>query len=352
VRQAAQQYDDPDTDKPEPKNSRDSGIEEFDISETDQFSAGSLSGRVMSFLQRIDIDDQSPVYYLSKYDHYGNGEQKAFVGKFEDCEPPDEAMIGARYGAGRYILTCQVPATNNRKAVCRVYRFRVSPSFDKSNSTSTLTPNHPIMQPPVVVNQQASMSEALAMVEKIMMMLVPLVNRPRDENVLGILQQNYSSVNDLMKKQMQDNLKMITDYQRTIASISEETEMATTTTDEPEDKPTIMEQFAPLIQQWMPILLGGGPRAAAAGALVQTVPQVQEILKDKLQLRKIISYLDNEHGVNKTDQILGALKIQRSGKPKTTDSRVVPINPVSQNANMQNRNDFIAGRKKRMPKEH
>lgn len=290
-----------------------SGIEEFDISETDQHSAASLSGRVYAFLQRVEIEDTSPVYYLSKYDNFGSGEQKSFVAKFEDCEPPDEALIGSKYGPGRYILTCQIPPSRNRKnPVVRIYRFRVSTAFARREE-----PAHLAAIPAAIpaAAPGVGMPEMFAMFERFVSLLLPLFNRPRDENVLGILNQNYSTVNELMKKQMQDNLKLLTDYQRNIASITEEGEAEEVdTTDDRAETPSIIEQFGPLIQQWIPLLLGGGPKAAAAGALVNTVPQVQEVLKDKMQLRKIIAFLDQSQGPNKTDKILAALKIQRSGK--------------------------------------
>lgn len=327
-RKTGQQNEDTEFAQERPGGSMDtSGIEEFDVSETDQHSAASLSGRVHAFLQRIDMADTSPVYYLSKYDHFGAGEQKAFVAKFEDCEPPDEALIGSKYGAGRYILTCQIPAGGGRKSpIVRIYRFRVSPVFDRKDE-GMAPAAIPATYPAPAASPQAGFLEAFALFEKMMMMIVPLFNRPRDENVLGILNQNYQSVNDLMKKQMMDNLKMITDYQRTIASLGEGEEVETTTTEERPEPPSILEQFGPLIQQWIPVLLGGGPKAAAAGALVQTVPQVQEVLRDKLQLRKIISFLDSQHGPDKTDKILAALKIQRTGKRPVQVQQVPQVEP-------------------------
>lgn len=292
-----------------------SGIEEFDASELDYHTTPSLSGRVYAFLQRVDIEDVSPVYFLSKYDNYGSGEQKAFVAKFEDCEPPDEALIGSKYGSGRYILTCQIPAAGARKTpLVRIYRFRVSPAFARSEGDRL--PAAIAAQLPAPVSAENGMMQAFAMLERFVALLLPLFNRPRDENVLGILNQNYSAVNDLMKKQMADNMKMLNEYQRTMASLGEggDGEDMGTATEERAETPSIIEQFGPLIQQWIPLLLGSGPKAAAAGALVNSVPQVQEVLKDKLQLRKIIAYLDQSQGPDKTDRILSALKIARQGK--------------------------------------
>jgi hypothetical protein len=100
--------------------------------------------------------------------------------------------------------------------------------------------------------------------------------------------------------------------------------METETETEVDEKPSIIDQFGPIIQQWLPLLLGGGPKAAAAGAIVQTVPQVQQIMKDKFQLRKIIAYLDQSNGPDKTDKLLAALKIQRIGKRPVS----VPVQQV------------------------
>lgn len=305
-----------------------SNITEMDISETDTQSGAGLSGRIMAFLQRIELDDeQTPIYYLSKYEHSGSGETKAFVGKFEDCEPPDEALIGQRYGAGRYILTCQIPPLPGKKEFsARVYKFRVSSAFDRHRDASTPAAI-PAAIPAGMISPEAGMMQAFSILERFVSLIMPMFNRPRDENVLGILNQNYQSVNDLMKKQMQDNMKMLTDYQRTIADLGNGETMETTATEERPEPPSIIEQFGPLIQQWIPVLLGGGPKAAAAGALVQQVPQVQQVLKDKLQLRKIIMYLDQSQGPDRTDKILAALKIQRSGKRPVQVQQVPQVEP-------------------------
>ena len=291
-----------------------STVEEFDGGE-DAISASPVQGKIYAFLQRIDLEEQAPIYYLSKYENYLSGESKAFIAKFEDCEPPDEHLIGKLYGSGRYLLSCTIPGARGKKGFTRLYRFRVHPSFDNvsggpSNPGALVAPGAGIQ-----MHSENGMVQSFAMMEKLLMLLIPLFNRPRDENVLGILNQNYSSVNDLMKKQMQENLKMITDYQRTIADIGDTGTMETETEVEAAvDKPSIMEQFGPIIKQWLPILLGGGLKAEAAGALVQSVPQVQQIMRDKFQLRKIISYLDSSNGPDATDKLLAALKIQRSGK--------------------------------------
>lgn len=316
-KKTGQQNTETDDTKERPGGGDPSAITEMDINETDTQSGAGLSGRIMAFLQRIDLDEeQSPVYYLSKFEHSGAGEQKAFVAKFEDCDPPDEALIGTRYGSGRYILTCQIPPLPGKKNfTARVYKFRVSSAFERMQPAALPT----AIPAAIPAGGPDAGMQVFAMFERFIGMIVPLINRPRDENVLGILHQNYSSVNDLMKKQMQDNLKMINDYQRTIADLGDGEPMETTATEERAEPPSILEQFGPLIQQWIPVLLGGGPKAAAAGALVQQVPQVQQVLRDKLQLRKIISYLDQSQGPDKTDKVLAALKIQRIGK------RPVPV---------------------------
>lgn len=313
-----------DIEQPDERNDV-STVEEFDGGE-DAVSASPVQGKIYAFLQRIELEEQIPIYYLSKYENYLSGESKAFIAKFEDCEPPDEHLIGKLYGSGRYLLSCTIPPVRGKKGTTRLYRFRVHPSFDNVAGGPNLpgAQQQMVMIPSAPGHAEPGMVQAFGMMEKLLMMLMPLFNRPRDENVLGILQQNYSSVNDLMKKQMQDNLKMIGDYQRTIADIGDTGTMNTETETETEERPSIIDQFGPLIQQWLPVLLGGGPKAAAAGALVNSVPQVQQIMKDKFQLRQIIAYLDQSNGPDATDKLLSALKIQRIGKRPVS----VPVQQV------------------------
>lgn len=271
----------------------------------------SISARISSFLQRIDLDDSTATFYLHKYENYLSGESKAFIDKFEDCDPPDEYLIGKKYGSGRYLLTLVIPPVRGKhQGHTRVYRFRVHPSFDKGINDNR------VMNYPVHLQQSSPGSEginqAFQLLERMMSVFMPILNRPKDENVLDILNQNYRSVNEIMQRQMLDNVEMISRYQKNIADIGSEETMKTTETEEESETPSIIEQFYPLIQQWIPILLGGGAQAKAASTIAQQVPQIQQVLRDKVQLRRIIQYLDNTHGVEKTNKILSALRINNA----------------------------------------
>lgn len=288
-----------------------STVEEFD-DESGQLPT--VQGKILAFLERAEMTDAQPVFYLYKYENYVSGEGKAFIQKFEDCDPPDEESIARVHGPGRYLLTLSIPASKGgKRGLTRMYRFRVHPSFKTGDNLMQSTAPAPAFMAPAVQPAGGGMIEAFGVLEKLLVMLVPLFNRPRDENVLGILNQNYEAVNGLMKKQMQENMLLLNEYQRSIADLGESVPMFNEQETETEETPSIIEQFAPLIQQWLPLLMGGGPQAQAAGTLVRAVPQVQSVIKDKLQLRKIIKYLDDTNGPDTTDRILRALKIQRTG---------------------------------------
>lgn len=320
--------------------------EREDLSTVEEFGEESgimptIQGRIYAFLQRAELSEAEPVFTLFKYENYVSGEGKAFLQKFEDCDPPDEQSIARLYGSGRYLLILNVPPIKGKsKGLTRTYRFRVHPAFDKSDST---TPNLPQYLPQPHTGN--GMVEAFGVLEKLLVMLVPLFNRPRDENVLGILNANYTAVNDLMKKQMQDNLRVLTDYQRSIADLGEMQPMYETEQEEETTTPSIIEQFGPLIQQWIPLLMGGGPQAKAAGAMVKAVPQVQQIMKDKIQLRRIINYLDQTNGPDATDQLLAALKIQRTGRrPVQVPAPAPPPAPAAKRP-VRSRKKAAAGKK-------
>lgn len=297
-------------------------VEEFDGEELTVFPG--VTGKIYAFLEKADVQDATPTFYLYKYDNYDSGDAKAFIKKFQDCDPPDEDLIGRQYGGGRYLLMLTLPPPRGkRRGITRLYRFRVHPSFTRSDEGTLPVQRLPVFQQP----QGNGISEALNMLERIMVMIVPLFNRPRDENIQDILRENYLSMNQVMQSQLQENLSLLTDYQRNIADLGERVNEQGTIPED-DDGPGLMEQFGPLLNQWIPILLGGGPQAKVASAAVQSVPQVRNILQDKIQLRKIIRALDSERGPVETDKLLQVLKIKRPGG----SARPVPPPPAAQPA--------------------
>jgi len=273
--------------------------------------------RIYDFLEKQKIDESTPTFYLYKYDDPKSGELKAFIQKYKDVEPPDEHDIGMSFGSGRYIMVMSIPRIGNRKTQMRAYRFRVHTRYDEMQQ-----PEAGLQQPPAgnyphylpaPQQQNNSFNDAMMLMERVFSMLAPVLNRPRDENVTDILSQSYGAINDVMKRSMVDQFRTISDLSKQlIAGGKENMQIPFNDTEtEPEEQTSIIEKFLPLIMDWLPKLIGGGPQAAIVKTAVQASPQFQQVIQDKQELHKIITYLDQARGPDETDKILAALNIKR-----------------------------------------
>jgi len=80
--------------------------------------------RINTFIERNDLLESSPMYYLYKYDNAQAGNTKSFIAKFNEVEPPDEDTIGKKFGSGRYLICVAIPAcTKAPKGFMRAYNI-------------------------------------------------------------------------------------------------------------------------------------------------------------------------------------------------------------------------------------
>jgi len=276
------------------------------------------------FLEMEKVDFEEPIYYLYKYDHPTTGKSKSFVRKYVHGEPPDEEDIGKEFGSGRYLLCLWVPASENRESKMRSYMLRLNQRFDdlmlrnKKEKPET-------QAAPAAMAQQTGFRETMDVMERIMAiftpLITPLINRPREESPKELIQQMYSTVGDIMKSQVADNMNMITEFKRrAIEGDNKEMESNTLT----ENQPSVVEQLIPLINEWLPKLVGGGAKAAAVSEVVRMTPQFKSIVQNRVELVRIIKYLDDTRTPTETDKILSALRIRRPVPPAQ------PVQPVQQ----------------------
>lgn len=307
-----------------------SGQDTIDLSGVEEFSGEdirielSFTQKINEFLEKQKIEENSPYFYLYKYEDYRSGEVKSFIAKYRDCDPPDEDEIGREYGSGRYLMVMAIPSLKDRKQQMRAYRFRIHARYDALVKKQSIdTPASSSQQIIIPQQNQPSFNDAFTLIERMMSIMIPLFNRPKDDNIQDILSQSYSSVNEVMKRSMIDQYKMMNEFQKSLVSQSGEN-MGTAVIEDEEKGPSMLETLAPLLNEWLPKLLGGGPQAAMVKQVVQHTPQFQQILKDKIELKSIINYLDESRGPEETDKILAALNIQRSGNQKAVAKRGRP----------------------------
>lgn len=275
--------------------------------------------KMNEFMSKSSIDEFEPTFYLYQYDNYHSGKQKSLIDKFYQTAPPDEHDIGIEYGSGRFILILVMPiSVKHPDGLMRAYRFRVNQIYDKrsvrkgSGSEQPVPPSMPQQfSPPVPVqNNQAPMLEAFTMIEKIISVIAPLLNRPQQQQnpdgVQDVIKDTYAVVSEVMKNSMVENFKMIQDMQRNQIEFMDDKEDKRRT-DPPE--PSFLEKIAPLLQEWLPKLLKDDAQSKVVQGLIKNVPQVKEILSDQSQLTAVVNYLVETEGVESTAKVLQNLGI-------------------------------------------
>lgn len=277
------------------------------LEETDTFEEmeikrnnSSYSFRIQELLQKCDIEG-TPTYTLYKYDNPVSGDEKSFIERYVQDDPPGEEVIGTSFGSGRYMLIMAVP-WKGHDSLGRVYKFKVHSRYDK---IAFQQPSVIPQQSQVIVKENSSV-QMFDMFERFMRMITPLLIRPQDPDIKAMLFQNYRDTAEVLKKQQVSTIRAFEGMREQIETAGEDMPTGTA-----EREPSIIEQITPFVQQFLPLLIGGGKKAEAASTLVKSTPQFAAIVKDRGNFQRLLKHLDTTEGKEKTDKILSALKLKR-----------------------------------------
>jgi len=265
------------------------------------------------FLEKEEMEDSLPTYYLYKFDNYYSGKKNSLVDRYEDQSPPDEHDIGMKHGSGRYMLFCTVPNCRQfPNGTTRAYRFRVNPIYDDRRNSASKENQQQIFTGPYPPQFQApqqpagnNLTDTIGLMKEVVSMITPLLSQKKDESssMREIITESYSVVGEIMRTSMMEQMKIMqhmTKQQLKLPDFSKETEP---------EPPGIIEKFLPVISEWLPKLMGSGPSAAMAGSLVKSIPQFRDIIDDSQQLNSIVQWMCEAHGIEATAQILTNLGI-------------------------------------------
>lgn len=282
-------------------------------------SAGRLDvtyhSRIMDFLAKSSLALADVTFWLYKLDgNTGNG--MACIDKFTDCDPPDEHEVGLQYGSGRYMLMMTVPETDKRKKIVRSYKFKCHPSYDSRRNDSSGRIQLP---PEYFMNNRKdnSLVEAFTMMQGMLTTLIPLFKPTETPDLQKIMSSNYSIVSEIMKKQALSSADMMIDYQRKLSSLKQigsgDGNVRNDNGNDESDSGVldVIAQIAPLLEQWLPKLLGGGKQSQVVGNLVRESAMFQEISKNRKLINGLIAHLDSTRGKEETDKVLKALQVKR-----------------------------------------
>lgn len=274
--------------------------------------------RLIEFLARSSLEIKDGHFYLYKYENYLSGEQKSLVDKFVETEPPDENEVGLRYGSGRYLLVLLVPPEGKREKIVRSYRFRCHPVYDDRRADllgpGRGRPSYQVEQAPP--RRDTSLADAFALFQGMIQTIIPLVRPPENPDVQRMMSQNFHVVSDVMKKQLESNVQLMADYQRRVANLKQIGENMGKGERQQQDEEdsgvmAIIQQVAPLLQEWLPRLLKPGAEGKVVSNIVKETAMFQEIKRSRKMINALIGHLDQTEGQEKTNKILNALNLKR-----------------------------------------
>src|SRR4030042_6693205 len=269
-------------------------IDRSDVFEEVEAKRGNITYtyRIRELLAKIELDE-SPSFTIYKFENPLQGDDKAFIAKFTQENPPDEDFIGREYGSGSYMRMMIAPAKKIEHDLCRVYKFRVHSRYDKIAfpQPAGSIPQQQFFQP-----QKDSTLQAIEMFERLTRSMLPLLVRQQDPDMKALMFQNFKDTGDILKKQQMDMI-------RSFSALRDQGEDVANTVEE-KNEPSIIEQFAPIIKHFLPLLLGGGKKAEAVSTLARATPQFAAVIKDRGMFKKLVKHLDDTRGKEDTDKAL------------------------------------------------
>ncbi|MDD5688624.1 MAG: hypothetical protein PHE88_12420 [Elusimicrobia bacterium] len=264
-------------------------------------SNSTYSLRIQELLAKCEIQE-TPTFTLYKYENPVSGEEKSFIERYVQDDPPTEDVIGTSFGSGRYMLIMAAP-TKVGESLARVYKFKINSRFDKLAFPQSA--GAPPQQSQLIVRDNSSV-QMFEMFERFMRMITPLLIRPADPDIKAFMMQNFKDTAEVLKKQQLSQVKAWEGMRDQIELAGEDMPTATT-----EKETSIIEQITPFIQQFLPLLIGGGKKAEGVAAVARATPQFAAIVKDRGNFQRLLKHLDATEGKEKTDKILSALKLKR-----------------------------------------
>jgi len=300
----------PESEKTENEGAEVEHIEEFTADEIPFIP--SYQFKMQEFFLKSNIDENEPVYYLYRFEN-DKSAKKQLIDKFSNISPPDEHEIGLEHGSGKYLLILVIPPNEQyKKGTSRGYQFYVGEVYDERRRKTHRFRNVyepetiPPPPPPVVVDQKNNFLDTVSIIEKIVTMVTPLLvarTEQKQPDFTGIVRDGYKAISEVMQQSMMENFKMIQQVQKRQLNLIDPPKE-----DTPEP-PGIIQQFLPLLAEWLPKLMGNDMQSKMTGNLIKNIPQIKDIVNDSQKLNDIVGYLVQTEGVEATKQILNNLGI-------------------------------------------
>jgi len=257
---------------------------------------------LQEWVSRENLDKLSYSASLFKYDPINRAKQWLVTQNKDEILTAHD--VGLQFGSGEYRYLITFRAVDNNPPRVKAFKFNIHPCYDEKRRKMGAEAPAPTM-----LSAGRGVSEfggAMELIKGVVDMLKPLINAqpvaPVDQS--GTMLQNYTLMNEVLKKNLMENIALHKDLAGKINNAEP--------FDEGDDMPeetNWLAQVMPFIESILPKILGDGIQSKATVAAVKALPQFKQIVKDKGEFKKLVDGLTAEVGAEKVAALLKKLKI-------------------------------------------
>lgn len=269
----------------------------------EEIQRASISGDVIEWTQKHSLTDEGYICSLYKYSKAGD-RIKEMCFQYID-EIPTEHNIGLTFGAGRYecIFNGQ-DAAGKKYSLCR--KFTLNSHYDllrEKENKNQLAGNVP---PAIVRMQNSEVGQAMSVMKEIMGMILPFMqlNAAAQRQTTSSPLDAFKGFNEVLRQNALDNTQFYNDIMRKIGQVPEAVE----TQGESEMNNGFLGQIFPLIEKFLPMIIGNQKKSSQTIDSLKALPGVASVLQDKNQLAAILKKIKTEKGEATYLKCLKALK--------------------------------------------
>jgi hypothetical protein len=259
---------------------------------------GAYNSVVKNWLKKVNPTGEEFTATLYRYDPLNKQRQSVVDERIGEILSMDD--IGMSYGSGAYRYLIQIPDGDN-DPICRAGKINIDKVYDERRKKAGLVESQEVEK------KQNSMLESLELMKsfaEIIKSVMPPPAAPNPDQTAMMLQ-NFTMMQSVLKKSLLDTSEMYKNMMQEKTATEEEEEE-----DKPQEGGGMKDLIMPLLDKFMPILLGDTPKAALTAETIKALPEFQKLLKDNQQLKSIIDAVKSEFGQGKTEKVLKKLGIK------------------------------------------
>jgi len=281
-----------------------------------------------NWLARSEIDENFFQCTLYKFEK-GTGVSKEFIDQWED-QILTEHEIGLRHGGGRYLLFINAKSIDGKNKVGSK-KLKIHSRYDELSrrhkmGLTALSGNN--VNSPVPVQNGGGMESitmSLNIMKELMAMFLPLLtagqvnnnNNPFD--VSKMMTNMFSSVNSAMKQNLLDNTQFYNDMQREMFNMDSVVE----TDNELSGVQGFINSIAPLLETFLPSILGGGKPAQKTVNQVKNLPIYNKLVQSQQHVKALTNFINEKHGPQAVKTVVNSFGLNDAipqKNPKTKES--------------------------------